>query len=134
MPYATAEALDAYKKNPDVKIISNTAALQAVYDGSTCVTSAVFHEGGECESYGLAIGADTPSIVTVSNKGGELLFGATDPTQEAGVITYSLTGTYDVAVLDGKLSVSYKDGKTYIVADHTDTYSRPVRAILKEKK
>ena len=62
LPYADEAKLKKYAIDPDVRVISNTAKLQAVSKGGLGIRCYVFHEPGECD--GLVV--DKPCIVTVT--------------------------------------------------------------------
>ena len=95
IPYADREKLDTYSKNPDVAVISNTKALQAVRERGLGISCYVFHEAGECEG----IKVDCPCIVTVTAD--KIM--VCDPTQEQDIINVSLGERCFSADVKGKL-------------------------------
>ncbi len=94
IPYADREKLDAYAKNPDITVISNTKSLQAVREDELGISCYVFHEAGECEG----VKVDKPCIVTVAAD--KLM--VCDPTQEQDVISVSFGECSFVADVNGK--------------------------------
>ena len=60
LPYADKEKVQKYAASPDVTVISNTPALQAVREDGLGISCYVFHEAGECEG----VRVDAPCILT----------------------------------------------------------------------
>ena len=113
IPYADAEKLDTYTKNPDITVISNTKSLQAVREEKIGVSCYVFHEPGECEG----ISVDTPCIVALTKKGSEFTLAVTDPTHKRDRIALTLDKRIALISASDKLVVDIKEEKTNIVAN-----------------
>ena len=78
LPYATDERLEEYSKNPDVEIISNTEALQAVREKKLGVSGYVFYKAGEHDR----IAVDRGALVFVEEKKDKITLSVCDPTHE----------------------------------------------------
>ena len=113
IPYASAEKLDTYAKNPDVTVISNTKSLQAVREKNTGVSCYVFHEPGECDG----ISVDTPCIVAVTKKGNEYTLAGTDPTHKRDKVVITLDKSIAPISVSDKMLVDKKGDKTNIVTN-----------------
>ncbi len=94
LPYADENRARKYASDPDVTVISNTAALQAVRERGLGISCYVFHETGECE--GLTV--DKPCIVTVTAN--KLI--VCDPTHELECINITLGERTFTANVAGK--------------------------------
>ncbi len=90
LPYADEDRLSAYAASPDVTVLSNTAALQAVSDKSSGVTGYTFHEAGSCRD----VAVDTPCIVMDGTDGDIRTLVMTDPTHKAEQVTITVAGKY----------------------------------------
>ncbi len=110
LPYADNARLESYVKEPNVEIISNTRALQAVRDKSIGLSSYVFHEAGECD--GIAVSA--PCILALGECDGELTLSVTDPTHKLEKLTVTLDGEHRIVTKNPKISVTSADGVTVI--------------------
>ena len=102
IPYATNERLIEYSKNPDVEIVSNTAALQAVREKNVGVTGYVFYEAGECEN----ISVDRGAIVFAEDKDGKFTLSVCDPTHGEAEIAVKLSGKYKLVSSDAKVAAA----------------------------
>ncbi|MBE6560938.1 MAG: hypothetical protein E7662_07415 [Ruminococcaceae bacterium] len=121
LPYAGAEQLNAYKADPDVQILSNTAALQAVREKTLGITGYAFHESGICGD----IGTDTPCIIMEKVCDGIRSMVLTDPTHLTEKITVTVEGQYKCAEADPMAEVVCGDGKATITYDTTLSNGRP---------
>ena len=90
LPYADEETLTSYAADPDVTVLSNTAALQAVTDKSSGVTGYAFHEAGVCGD----ISVDTPCIVMDGTEDGIRTLVMTEPTHKAESVRITVSGKY----------------------------------------
>ncbi len=78
VPYATDAELSEYAEHPEVEIISNTSALQALRKRSIGISSYVFYQAGACEE----IAVSEPCIVTVYESENEYKISVCDPTMK----------------------------------------------------
>ncbi len=132
LPYADEKTLTAYAASPDVTVLSNTAALQAVTDASTGITGYVFHEAGACG----AITVDTPCIVMDGTENGIRTVIMTDPTHKAESVRITVSGQY--RLLSAKkygensdcIRVECGEEKTVISCDTTLANGRPFEVKL----
>ena len=117
VPYATADSISEYAKNPDVEIISNTPSLQAVRHKKLDCLGIVFHEPGEC----MGVRVDTPCFVMLDCE--ELR--VSEPSGKASSITVTLDGERKISSLDEKMTVFKKDSKTVIEIDAEGRNGKP---------
>jgi len=82
LPAATPEGTAAYAADPDIEILTNSAAVQAVRDKRLGVTGYVFHQAGSFEG----VTADGPCIVIRSQTENALVLTVCDPSQERGSV------------------------------------------------
>ncbi len=127
LPYADEARLSEYVKNPDVEIISNTPALQAVCERNLELAGYVFHEPGK-SGY---LNAECSAIVMIRERGGELEFSATDPTHELTVGVFEIDKPLEVIEKNRKMKVISVNGKTRIEIDFALANGRPFRAKFK---
>lgn len=114
LPLKNAEETKAYSENPDVEILSNTGAVQAVREKKLGITSIVFYEKSSVDG----VGSDKPCIVMIKKDDAGALITVSDPTQKENKIKIEI----DLGNLsfDSELSdsgVSYENGEiTFNVA------------------
>ncbi|KOR90326.1 polysaccharide lyase family 8 super-sandwich domain-containing protein [Paenibacillus solani] len=77
LPTLSADATRAYSENPDIRILSNTAQMQAVEDTKLGLTGINFWQSGELGR----VRAYQPASVMVKEQGDELTVSVSDPTQ-----------------------------------------------------
>ena len=125
LPDFSEAETEAYVKNPDVEIISNTNKLQAVREKKLGKTGIVFWESGKCED----ISVSTPLIVLKDETETEVSLYISDPTQKLTSTEINISGNNITAVefpkeaelestANGsaiKLSVSGSRGKTFCI-------------------
>lgn len=132
LPYADEEKLSAYAASPDVTVLSNTAALQAVSDASSGLTGYAFHESGTCGD----IAVDTPCILMDGTENSIRTLVMTEPTHKAEHVTISVSGKYRCVSAkkygeEGScLQVTCDADKTVIVCDTTLANGRPFEVKL----
>ena len=131
IPYADEEKLARYAKTPDVKIVSNTAAVQAVREEGLGVSSIVFHESAECACEAFSVRCGTSAIVMTAVREGVLQILATDPTHELSEITLTISKALEPVELDNKVSVK-RDGENTVIKINTELANgRPFGAKFK---
>ena len=118
LPYATDARLAEYKSAPDVRIMSNTPAVQAIESKSLGMRFHVFHEATHCE--GVLV--DAPCIVTVTADSVTV----TDPTHEAEHIKVYLPTQVRIKEMPQCVSVCYSYNNTILEIDTTDLCGAPV--------
>ena len=106
IPYATNERLVEYSKNPDVEIVSNTVALQAVREKKLGITGYVFYEAGKCE----AVEVDRGAIVFLAEKDGAVDFSVCQPNHEETELTVKLYGSLNLTLCADKAEVNPIEG------------------------
>ncbi len=121
LPYAGADQLRAYQADPDVEILENTSALQAVREKTLCISGYAFHESGSCGD----IGTDTPCVIMESVRDGIRSVVLTDPTHLTEKITVTIAGQYKCMEADPKANVLCGDGKVTITYDTSLSNGRP---------
>ena len=130
IPYATNEKLDKYYKDPDVEIISNTSAIQAVREKNLNIAGYAFYSAGKCEN----IETDSPLIITARYDGDKLEIIATDPSHELKEAKISVHGAYAVSECENaKIKVDCLKTKANIKIDLLDANGRPFRVVFDKK-
>ena len=109
IPYAGAEKLDTYVKNPDVEILSNTKAVQAVFEKGLNIKCYAFHEAANVKD----VSADAPCLVTLTGN----TVAVSDPTHELEKLTVTVAAELNVTEMAANMSVAVKDGMTVITLD-----------------
>ncbi len=101
LPYADEEKLAQFAENPDVRIISNTAALQAIaYDkAKTCMY--IFYEVGACD--GIRVSA--PCMISVEEMDGMRRLSVCEPTQKLPEIIIRVSGNYRTEAIQPEVQV-----------------------------
>ena len=127
LPYATSERLDEYVKSPDVEILSNTNEIQAVREKTLGISSYVFYGAGKCGE----ISTDSPAIIMVGERDGEVEFALTDPTHELTAAEVAIDRELEVIEKNRKMQISAEGGKTVIKVDLELANGRPFRAKFK---
>lgn len=127
IPYATNDKLDRYYADPDVEIISNTAAVQAVKEKTLGISSYVFHQAGNCED----ITTDVACIVMLSDKNGEVEICINDPSHELEKGRIVIDRPLAPIEQNKKLVITNDGGKTVIDVDFALANGRAFRAKFK---
>lgn len=124
IPYATKEKLDEYSSCPDVEILSNTAAIQAVREKTLGISSYVFYESGRLNG----VECDSSAIVMLKEKDGVVDLSVTDPTHLLKEITVILDRSLELVEKNPKMTVTATDGKTVVKINTDLANGRPFRA------
>jgi chondroitin AC lyase len=91
LPGATPDKLKAAADNLDVKILSNTTALQAVRQEKLKMTQAVFYQPGSLTfDTGKTLAVDKPCLVLLNENKNQVTIA--DPTQKQTDVTVTLNG------------------------------------------
>lgn len=77
LPSFNTEATKDYSENPDIRIMSNTAQIQAVQETKLGITGINFWQAGELER----VRTYQPASVMLKEQGDELTISVSDPTQ-----------------------------------------------------
>ena len=112
LPNATKDETEAYAKNSEIEIISNTRKLQAVKKASLGITFITFHEAGEC----AGIKASSPCIVTVLEEDGVKTVSVADPTHKLSEVKLTLDAKYTPVSVPLTAKLSERCGKTVFTA------------------
>ncbi len=120
LPEKTAEQTAAYSQNPDIEILSNTEALQAVKEKGLGITGMVFWEKGSLND----ITASVPMIVMDGAAEGGRELSICDPTKLLQEGTVTIKGTYTAAECDERLTVENVNGDTVIKANFEGSKGR----------
>ena len=116
LPYASAEKLNTYAKNPDVEIISNTERVQAVIEKSLNIKCYAFHEAADL----AGVAADAPCLVTLTR---DTLI-VSDPTRECDRITLTLDKSIKPVCASDKITVSEEGGRTVVSVNTSMAHGR----------
>ncbi len=120
LPEKTAEQTAAYSQNPDIEILSNTEALQAVKEKGLGITGMVFWQKGSLND----ITVSEPMIVMDGALDGGREVSICDPTKLLQEGTVTIQGTYTAAECDERLTVENMDGNTVIKANFDGSKGR----------
>ena len=118
MPYADNESAIEYLKNPEVEILSNTAAVQAVKKSALGISAYVFYEGASID--GITVSA--PAILTKTERDGEATLRVCDPTHKLKSLVITLIGERAVKAAHDRYKISSNDGNTVIELDLEASY------------
>lgn len=80
LPGIAAEAMPAWQAAPPVRVLANTAELQAAEDRAAGVIGAVFHQPGRLDG---RLAADKPCLVLLRRDGGDLVLSVANPENTA---------------------------------------------------
>ena len=129
LPYATPDTLGAYAQNPNIEILSNTAALQAVREREKDIVGYVFHEAGAVEGFSV----DKPMLVMTMPKGeNRMEFKVSDPTRELGEATLTLDGEWGIVSCHERIRVSCENGKTTLYVNFSAANGRGLDVVLEK--
>lgn len=97
LPSMKQEQVKSYSENPDIKVLSNTSAVQAVMDTGINASGYNFWQAGQVQlgeqaSAFTGVKASQPASVTVAEEGGVLTVGISDPTQKNASTVIRLEG------------------------------------------
>jgi len=79
VPGVEADAMESLAREPGVRILGNSPALQAVWDDARRAIFAAFYAPGAVESEGLAISADQPCLLIARKAGDGLELAVSNP-------------------------------------------------------
>lgn len=129
LPKKTAAQVDAYSKNPDIEIVSNTEKLQAVKENKLGITGMVFWEAGTLADITVSM----PCIVMAGNSGDYYEVTVADPTQLIDSGTLTIKGNWEVAEADERLKVKADGDNTVVTANFSGSKGRtlPLKLIKK---
>ena len=114
LPYANEETTKRYSESPEIEILSNTPACQAVRKPSLGVTGIIFYEAGEC----CGIKADTACLVTFAEKDGELKIKVAEPTNKVDAVTVEISKRLALKSADSHCTVEC--GETMVLTVGTE--------------
>lgn len=129
LPKKTADQTDAYSKNPDIEILSNTEKIQAVKEKKLNLTGMVFWEAG---SFG-DITVSMPSIVMAGDSGDCYEVTVADPTQLLDEGTLTIKGIWDVVESDERLKAKAEGENTVVTVNFKGSKGRTLPLKLKKK-
>jgi chondroitin AC lyase len=94
LPGADAKRTAAEAENPSTQTISNTPALQAVWNPSLKMLQAVFHAPGAVSAYGLKISVDKACLLMAQQTaGGATRLTVSNPLNLGGTVNVSINGS-----------------------------------------
>lgn len=109
IPYASAEKLDTYVKNPDVEILSNTKAVQAVFEKGLNIKCYAFHEAANVKD----VSADAPCLVTLTGN----TIAVSDPTHELEKLTVVVQRELKITKKPENMQILVRNGRTEFTLD-----------------
>ncbi|MBR2467226.1 MAG: hypothetical protein IKB38_09915 [Clostridia bacterium] len=128
LPYATPDAAKAYSDTPEVEVIANTKALQAVRKPLLGLSFYVFHEAGECDG----ITVSEPCIVALKAKDGECSVSVCDPTHKLESATVKIDRALSLVSKARQLAVEC-EAQTQITVDFVNSAGENFVAEFEEK-
>ena len=126
LPNADAEATAAYAAAPTVKVLANTADVQAVEQTAKGITGYMFF--AEAEVNGLK--ASSEASVLTQKTGSKLALAVSDPIFDQSEIVLTLDGEYVVAEANENIAVEVKDGKTILTVNVKNAYGASLEIVL----
>ena len=105
LPNRSAEQVKSYAQNPEITILSNTSAVQAVYDKSEGVTGVNFRSPATVDN----VTAANPLSLTMAEQNGQIAIGVSDPSQQSDTVSFTLKGGYSVVSADSTVSAQPAD-------------------------
>lgn len=105
LPNRSAAQVELYSQNPDITILSNTAAVQAVYESADGITGMNFHSPASVGN----VTAQNPLSLTMAERNGQITLGVSDPSQLNGTVSFTLQGQYTVVSADPTVTVTPAD-------------------------
>ncbi len=127
LPGKTAEETEAYALNPDIEILENSEALQAVRENKLGITAIVFWEAGEYNG----IAADSPMMVMLRDgENGEREVVVSDPTQKLKTGKVTIPGSCTAAECDIMMDVGASTNDTILKMNFEGSDGRSMKAKL----
>lgn len=124
----TAEMAE-FAENPQIKILANTAEVQAVENTAYGVSGYNFwsvYDGEELE-----VSAKTPASVTIAKEDGIMTAGISNPTQNEQDIVIAINGSYEGLEADEGVAVSTENGRTIITVAGTKDFGKTYTVTLR---
>lgn len=109
LPYASTEKVDAYAKNPEVEIISNTEKVQAVLEKGLNIKCYAFHAAADL----AGVMVDAPCLVTMTRD----TLSVSDPTRELEKLTVTVWRDLEITAKAPNMEVLMRGGRTIITID-----------------
>ena len=137
LPCLTEQETEAYSRAPDIQIITNTAAVQAVREQRLGITSCVFWQKGSLPLSAArlqSLETEQPCAVMLQEgSGGRLSLAVCDPTQLESAVQITLSGgnyravpakELAVGAGSGDVAVYTENGRTRIVFNTAKSYGK----------
>lgn len=118
LPYADTVTAEKYANEPEITVISNTKALQAVRKDSLGISCYAFYEAGAAD--GISVSA--PCLVTAVEREGSLTLRVCDPTHKLESLTLILSGEHSVSEAHERMSIGQDGEGTVINIDLKGSY------------
>lgn len=128
LPNADADTTGHYAFNPNVKVLANTPAVQAVEQIKSGVKGYMFYT--EAEVAGLK--AYSEASVLAQKSGTKLALAVSDPIFDQTEIVLELDGEYMVAEANENIVVTVAEGKTILTVDVEDAYGASFEIVLEK--
>lgn len=129
-------ALNAYSKNPDVVILANTAALQAVQHKRMQLTQVVFYEPGTLTlPDGVQLTVSQPCLLMVQMAKGKLTeLSVADPTQLLPTVELKINRPADIINADGTWNEKERSGTLTIKLPENGEAGKTVVLPIRERQ
>ena len=106
LPHADAERMQAFAARPDVRILSNTRDLQAVWHPGAGIGYAVFYRGGTLSVDRVSLTTDTPLMIMAQVRPGQApRITVSDPSRKLLKAHFSFSGRFRAS--NGKVKATY---------------------------
>ena len=130
LPGMTEQQISAYSQNPDIEVLQNTAALQAVREKTLNVTGMVFWEKGSYDN----VTVSEPMIVMKETDGDGTHLTICDPTQKLETAQLRIKGTYSAEQLDERITAKQDGEYTLLDINFDMSRGRSLAVKLTENK
>ncbi len=128
LPLADENVTRVYASAPEIKILANTAALQAVRKPSLGITAAALFEAGEIGP----VKASVPCLIMYKETDEGLEVSVCDPTQKLEAGEFTVSGAFECVDASVELKVECDGTATHVSADFRELAGKALRFTLKK--
>ena len=128
LPGRNTDEMAEFAENPDVKILANTAEVQAVQNTKYGVSGYNFWTA--CDVEGLEVSARTPASVTIAREDGAITAGISNPTQNGQDTIVVLNGYYELIEAEDGVTVTSQEGRTVLTIEGANDFGKTYTVVL----
>ncbi len=128
LPGRNTDEMAEFAENPDVKILANTAEVQAVQNTKYGVSGYNFWTA--CDVEGLEVSAKTPASVTIARDGNTITAGISNPTQNGQDTIVVLNGYYEPVDTEDGVTVTNQGSRTLLTIEGTVDFGKTYTVVL----